>query len=85
MKQDTDRESRFFPTPPAFDTLVSGLRPRRNIAITKICLFVSTEYTKVTESGRTDRRRQCDGTGRAARLFLCIASRGKNDKKRQEN
>ena len=46
------------------------LPDRENVL--KIRLFVSTEYTNVTDR-RTDRR-----TPRRHRLRLCIASRGKN-------
>jgi len=81
------RELRFLPSLSAFDAPIRG--PRRNIAITfgikkkltvwlpdgeKICLFISTEYTNVTDK-RTDR--QTDTAWRH-RPRLCIASRGKN-------
>ena len=41
--------------------------------ISKICLFVLTEYANVTDT-QTDTQTPHDGIGRA-----CIASRGKND------
>jgi len=67
MKPDIGRESRFLPTPRAFDAFVRGGGDlRRSIAIEKlewcgyptveklkIGLFFSTEYTNVTD-GRTD-------------------------------
>ena len=73
MDTDIGSESRFLPTPPAFD----GPRPRgsrRNIAIpfgvepdgelTLNMLFVSTEFMNVTD-GRTDGQTPHDGRGRA--------------------
>jgi len=79
MEPDIGRESRFLPTPPAFDTPVRG--PRRNISITfgvekldwcgsrgerslKIYLFVLTEYTNVTDR-QTDGQTPHDDIGRA--------------------
>jgi len=64
-KPDIRPESRFLPTPPAFDAPVRGGGSRRNITtpfgtekldgekILKICLFVLTRSTNVTD-GRTD-------------------------------
>ena len=90
MKPDIGSDSRFMPTP-AFDAPVrrSSSEYRNDVLYGKtrmwlldgenflrICLFVLTECTNVTErqtDRRTDKQTPHDGNGHA-----CIASRGKN-------
>ena len=72
VKPDVGSESRFLPTPPAFDALVRGVPVGMLLYaiwyeklewcgypvvknFLKICLFVLTEYTNVTDT-RTDRQ-----------------------------
>ena len=88
MKPDVGRESRFLPTPPAFEASVRG--PCRNIAImfgveklewcgypsVKKCEDVFILFDRIHE-----RDRQIDGRTNTARRHgphLCIAPRGKN-------
>jgi len=75
MEPDIGSESRFLPTPPAFDVTVRGEGSRRNITMPfsveklewcgyptvkkklKMCLFVLTEFTNVTDTHcQTDRQ-----------------------------
>ena len=90
VEPDIGSESRFLPIPPAFDAPVEGFSSeychdvwcgKTRMAwlldgeiFLKICLFVLTESTNVTNT-RTDR--QTDTAWRR-RPCLCIASRGKN-------
>ena len=80
----TGRESRFLPTPPAFDSLVRG--PRWNIATTygmektKMMQKLKIGPTFITFDGLHERDRRSDGqmdTALRHRLRLGIASRGK--------
>ena len=90
------RESRFLPTPPAFDALDSGAPTKycHNVwcwktrtvwlpdgeKILKLCLLVSTEYTKLTD-GQTDAQTDTAWQHIPRLISLCIASRGKKTKK----
>ena len=85
-------ESRFMPTPPAFDAPIRGvpvgISPSRLVwknwngvaarqwKISKISLFVLTQLTNVTDT-QTDRH--TTHTAWQHKLRLCIASHGKNN------
>jgi len=86
---DTDRESQFLATSPALDAPIRGftLVYCHNVwygktrmvwlpdgeKVLKICLFISTEHTTMTDR-RTDKRtpRDTSGCARAKQLYDCI-------------